>query len=216
MAPPPEAIDRLLNAAAAGLHDDTIKALTRGSVIASAEGQEHAAASLGVSLNFNLVNSYAMKKAIEYRDLLIRKGGSMIGGEFKPWLADSIEVDRQAVSSIVTKGIEEGKTLRDLRKELDTVFTQGEHNSALVAYQETKRILSDGTDARWQQEGVEEAEWIHMDPQQDPRPEHQALDGKVFALTDPVWNKQDEYNCHCSKRPIIPGLIAVRAARGGG
>jgi SPP1 gp7 family putative phage head morphogenesis protein len=215
MVPPPEAIDRLLDAAAAGLRDDMISSLTRGSVIASAEGQEHAASSLGISLNFNLVNSYAVKKAVEYRDLLIRKGGSMIGDKFVPWLEDSIKADREAVSAIISKGIESGKPLPGLRKELDAVFTQGEHNSALVAFQETKRLLSDGTDARWQQEGIEEAEWIHLDPQQDPRPEHQALDGRVFALDDPIWNKQDEYNCHCTKRPIIPGLVAVRAARGG-
>lgn len=215
MTPPPEALERIITTAAETLKQDTIKTLTRTSVVASAEGQEFAASSLGIGLNFNLVNSYAVRKAVEYRDLLIRKGGSMIGGEFKPWLKDAIAADREAVSNIITTGIKEGKTAVEVRKELDTVFTQGEHNSALVAYQETKRLLSDGTDARWKNEGIEEAEWIHMDPQPDPRPEHQELDGQVFPLDDPIWRKQDEYHCHCRKRPIIPGLIATRAARGG-
>jgi SPP1 gp7 family putative phage head morphogenesis protein len=212
MTPPPEALERIIVAAADTLKEDTIKTLTRASVVASSEGQEYAASSLGVSLNFNLINSYAMKKAVEYRDLLIRKGGSMIGGEFKPWLKDAIQADREAVTDIITNGMKGGKPLRELRKELDTVFTAGEHNSSLVAYQETKRLLSDGTDDRWKSEGIEEAEWIHLDPQADPRPEHQALNGRVFALDDPIWNEQDAYNCHCQKRPIIPGLIAARGA----
>lgn len=212
MTPPPEALDRIITTAAETLRQDTIKTLTRTSVVASAEGQEYAASSLGVSLNFNLVNSYAVKKAVEYRDLLIRKGGSMIGGEFKPWLQDAIRADREAVTNLVTTAIKEGKPLPDLRKELDAVFTAGEHNSALVAYQETRRLLNDGTTDRWKNEGIEQAEWIHLDPQQDPRPEHQALNGRVFAIDDPIWDEQNAFNCHCSKRPIVPGLIGPRGA----
>lgn len=207
MAPPTEAIDRIIAAAADTLRKDTVEALTRGSVLASVEGQEHAASTLGIQLNFNLVNSYAVEKARDYRDLLRRTGGSMINGEFKPWLSDAIEADRKAVSDIVTQAIskEGGSTLRDIRKGLDEVFTQGEHNSALVAYQETRRLLLGGSQNRWKDEGIVEAEWVHLDPQLDPRPEHQARDGKVYALNDPIWGDLEDYNCHCSMRPIIPG-----------
>lgn len=214
MTPPPEALDQIISAAAETLMSDTIKALTRGSVIASVEGQEHAASTLGIGLNFNLVNSYAVKKAADYRYLLINKGGSMINGEFKPWLQDLIKADRQAVSDIVTKAISKqgGTTARDIRKGLDEVFTQGEHNSALVAYQETRRLLLGGSQNRWKDEGIVEAEWVHLDPQLDPRPEHQARDGKVYALDDPIWGDLEDYNCHCSMRPIIPGMATAGGA----
>jgi len=202
-------MDRIITSAADTLMSDTIKGLTRGSIISSIEGQEHAAATLGIQLNFNLVNSYAMENAKDYRDLLVKKGGSMIGGEFKPWLKDSIEADRQAVVDIVKKGLEKGTPPSQLRKELDTIFTAQEHNSSLVAYQETRRLLTDGTFDRWHNEGIQEGRWHHLDPQIDPRPEHRARDGKVYPLDDPIWNDLDDYNCHCSCEPLIPSAGAA-------
>jgi len=209
---PPEAIERIITAAADTLRKDTVEALTRGSVISSVEGQEHAASTLGIRLNFNLVNSYAVEKARDYRDLLRRAGGSMINGEFKPWLTDAIEADRKAVSDIVTKAVskEGGSTLKDIRKGLDEVFTQGEHNSALVAYQETRRLLNDGTNQRWKDEGIEKGIFHHLDPQLDPRPEHQAMDGREVDINDPdIQAMLNDYNCHCWIEPIIPGTSAA-------
>lgn len=206
---PPEAIERIIATAASNLRKDTVEALTRGSVIASVEGQEHAASTLGIPLDFNLVNSYAVRKATDYRDLLARTGGSMINGEFKPWLADAIKADRQAVSDIVTKAIskEGGSTLRNIRKGLDEVFTQGEHNSALVAYQETRRLLNDGTFDRYADEGITRGIYHHLPGQLDPRPEHEAMDGKEVDINDPeIRAMLNEYNCHCWIEPIIPGV----------
>jgi hypothetical protein len=212
---PPEAIERIIAAAADTLRKDTVEALTRGSVIASVEGQEHAASTLGIQLNFNLVNSYAVEKARDYRDLLRRAGGSMINGEFKPWLTDAIEADRKAVSDIVTKAIskEGGSTLRDIRKGLDEIFTQGEHNSALVAYQETRRLLNDGTFDRWKDEGITRGIYHHLPGQLDPRPEHEAMDGREVDIDDPeIRAMLDDYNCHCSVEPLIPGMAAAGGA----
>jgi len=202
--PPPETLERIIATAAETLKQDSISALTRNAVVASVEGQEHGAATLGISLNFNLVNSYAVQKAVEYRDLLVRKGGSMIGGEFKPWLKDAIAADRKAITDIVTDAIKNGTPRRDVRKQLETVFTAQEHNSGLVAYQETRRLLTDGSFDRWEGEGIQEGTWIHLDPQINPRPEHQARHGRRYALTDPIWNDLDDYNCHCSCEPVIP------------
>ncbi len=210
MAPPPpaEAMDFVINQAAEALMKDSIKALTRTSVVASVEGQEHAATTLGVHLNYNLINSYAVQRAVEYRDLLITKGGSMIGGEVKPWLKDAIEADRKAVTEIITRGIQKGRPPRELRKDLDAVFSAGEHNADLVAYQETRRLLTDGSFDRWEMEGIQEGTWRHLAGQRDPRPEHEARDGKRYPLNDPVWNDLDKYNCHCSCEPVIPAVAA--------
>jgi SPP1 gp7 family putative phage head morphogenesis protein len=203
-------MERIISAAAEELMGDTIKALTRGAVTSSIEGQGHAAASLGIELNFNLVNSYAVKKATDYRNLLVKKGGSLINGEFKPWLKDMIKADRTAVSDIITKALskEGGSTPRDIRKELETVFTKQEHNSALVAYQETRRLLNEGTNQRWTDEGIEEGIFHHLDPQLNPRPEHQAMEGRIVRINDPVIQAMlNDYNCHCWIEPLIPGMI---------
>jgi len=184
---------------------DSIRALTRGAVISSVEGQEHGAQTLGIQLNFTLVNSYAVEKARDYRDLLTSKGGSMIDGEFVPWLKDAVAADRKTVSDIVINGLKAGKPPSQLRKELETVLSAQEHNSALVAYQETRRLLNDGTNDRWTNEGIERAIYHHLDPQLDPRPEHQAMDGKVVDINDPeIQAMLNDYSCHCWLEPIIP------------
>nr|WP_321349781.1 minor capsid protein [uncultured Methanoregula sp.] len=209
MVPPPEALVEFLAKTTDTLRSDTIKALTRGSVISSVEGQEYAASSLGIQLNFNLVNSYAVEKSKDYRDFLTRAGGSMINGEFKPWLRDTIEADRRAVTDIIMKGIQQGRPPRDLRKDLDAIFTQGEHNSSLVAYQETRRLLTDGTNQRWKDEGIEEGIYHHLDPQLNPRPEHQAMDGRRVRIDDPeIQAMLNDYNCHCWIEPVAPGAEA--------
>lgn len=210
MVPPPAAMDRIITAAADTLMSDTIKGLTRGSVISSIEGQEHAAATLGISLNFDLVNSYAMENAKDYRDLLVKKGGSMIGGEFKPWLKDAIETDRKAVTDIVMKGLEKGTPPSQLRKDLDLVFTAQEHDSALTAYQETRHLLINGTCDRWTDEGITQGTFHHLPGQLNPRPEHEEMDGRVYDINDPyVRAELEKPNCHCSIEPLIPAAGAV-------
>jgi SPP1 gp7 family putative phage head morphogenesis protein len=210
--PPPAAMDRIIATAANTLMSDSIRALTRGAVTSSIEGQGHGAQTLGIQLNFNLVNSYAAEKAKDYRDLLVKKGGSMIDGEFKPWLKDAIAADRQAVSDTITTAIskEGGTTAREIRQQLDAIFTAQEHNSALVAYQETRRLLNDGTFDRWAGEGIEDGIYRHLSGQLDPRPEHEAMDGRVVKINDPAIRAMlNAYNCHCTIEPIIPGTAAA-------
>jgi SPP1 gp7 family putative phage head morphogenesis protein len=213
MTPPPsEAINEIISAAADTLMSDTIKALTRGAAFSCIEGQEHAAATLGVGLNFNLVNSYAMAKVADYRNSLVKDGGSVINGKLKPWLTDMIAADRQAVSDAIMQVVskEGGTTFRDIRKSLDTVFTQQEHNSSLVAYQETRRLLNDGTFDRWQDEGISRGIFRHLAGQRDPRPEHEAMDGKEVDINDPeIRAMLNDYNCHCGVEPLLPGTTAA-------
>ena len=44
-----------------------------------------------------------------------------------------------------------------------------------------------------------------MDPQDNPREEHQARDGEVYSLDDPIWNDLEDFNCHCWMEPITEG-----------
>jgi uncharacterized protein with gpF-like domain len=84
-----------------------------------------------------------------------------------------------------------------------------EHNAALTAYQETKALYNKGTMQRFAHENVQRGIWRHSDPQQNPREEHQARDGKVYDLTDLIWDELNLPNCKCRCEPVIVGRTAI-------
>lgn len=199
---PPEAEFELINAFTKTLMRDYGNALAYSASEAYLSGQFRASRLLRIPFSFHLVNLEAIARVANYKHDLITKGGSVIDGEFKPWLKDMAEEARNRVTQVVEEGIKNGTPLQQVKKALDEVFTLQEHKSKLVAYQETRRLFNMGGMDRFKGEGIQQATWIHQDPQENPRLEHQALDGKVFDLDDPIWGELDAYNCHCWAKPI--------------
>jgi len=206
MAPPPDSIDKAYQI----LKASYIDTLTNNAADALIAGEVRASNLLRIPLNFNLINSRAVSATLDYRQTLERFGGSDVTeiGEdgvgrrvFKPWLNDMIQSDKERVGQIVQDAVKQG-TLPE--KALEEVFANQEHNAALTAYQETKALYNKGTFDRFSHESVQQATWKHMDPQADPREDHQALDGQVFDLDDPVWAELDLPNCHCRAIPVLP------------
>lgn len=204
MVPPPEAIREATDA----LILDYTGILINNAARSYLAGQTQAVKLLKIPLDFNLVNTRAMNKIAAYRTDLVARGGSVIGGEFKPWLRDMGQTARDAVTRVVEDGIKRGSSIRDLTRELRTVFTAQEHDARLVAYQETRRLYTEGTFDRFNEEGVQQGRWHHMDPQENPREEHQDRDGQIYDIDDPIWNDLEDYNCHCWCEPVIGGLKA--------
>ena len=205
MAPPPDSIDKAYQIMKASYIDT----LTNNAADALIAGEVRASNLLRIPLNFNLINSRAVSATLDYRQTLERFGGSDVTeiGEdgvarrvFKPWLNDMIQSDKDRVGQIVQDAVKQG-TLPE--KALEEVFANQEHNATLTAYQETKALYNKGTFDRFSHESVQQATWKHMDPQPDPREEHQALDGQVFDLDDPIWALLDEPNCHCQAIPVL-------------
>lgn len=208
MVPPPETIDSALEIMKAAF-TDTLTANAADALIA---GDVRASNLLRLDLNFALVSSRAVEATQSYRAMLERYGGSdvtEVGPDgiarrvFKPWLDDAIKSDREEISRIVADAVESGKPLKQVEQALDEVFAMREHNAKLTAYQETKQLFNKGTMDRFNSEGIQRGTWRHMDPQPNPREEHQALDGRVFDIDDPVWNEMDLPNCHCYMEPVI-------------
>jgi SPP1 gp7 family putative phage head morphogenesis protein len=206
MAPPPDSIDKAYQIMKASYIDT----LTNNAADALIAGEVRASNLLRIPLNFNLINSRAVSATLDYRQTLERFGGSDVTeiGEdgvarrvFKPWLNDMIQSDKERVGQIIQDAVKQG-TLPE--KALEDVFTAREHDAALTAYQETKALYNKGTFDRFSHESVQQATWKHMDPQPDPREEHQALDGQVFDLDDPIWAELDLPNCHCRAIPVLP------------
>lgn len=214
MVPPPDTIDRAFELMKAGYIDT----LTNNAADAFVAGEVRASRQLGIGLNFSLINSRAVSLTRAYRETLERFGGSdvtivdeagRISRQFKPWLNDAVKADKEQIGAIIDDAIRTGKPLRQVEEALDEVFAMREHNAALTAYQETKALYNKGTMQRFAHENVQRGIWHHMDPQQDPREEHQALDGKVFDLSDPVWDLLNEPNCHCWCEPVIVGRTVI-------
>lgn len=197
MPAPPDSIDKAYQIMKASFIDT----LTSNAADALIAGEVRASNLLRIPLNFNLINSRAVSATLDYRQELARFGGSTIQGKFVPWLDDLIQSKRDEVGAVIQEAMKTGQLPE---KALDAIFTAQEHDSALVAYQETKRLYTKGTMERYAHEHVQQAEWVHMDPQPDPREEHQELNGQIFDLDDPIWQGLEEYNCRCYARPILP------------
>lgn len=212
MAPPPDTIDRAYEIMAASY----IEVLTSNAAEAFVDGEVRATRLLRIPLNFHLINSRAVSATRDYRETLERFGGSdvtivdeagRVTRQFKPWLNDAIRSDKEEIGKIIESAVREGTPLKQVEQALDEVFAMREHNAQLTAYQETKSLFQKGTMDRFSHEGVQRATFIHMDPQEQPRPEHQALDGKVFDLDDDVWLLLNEPFCHCYAEPVPSGSV---------
>lgn len=202
--PPPNTIDQAYEVMRLAL----IESLVDNAINANIAGQVKAGLLMKMPLNFELVSSRAVAAVQPYKLGLIEGGGSDIQGKFVPWLDDMIRSERERVAAIVESGIREGTALKDISKKLDGVFVEAQHNAQLTAFQETKRLYTRGTFERYKEERIQQLEWVHLDPQENPREEHQALNGQVFDIDDPIWNELEAYNCHCSARPVLnlPGV----------
>lgn len=178
--------------------------LSGGAVSMSISGGAEAYFLMGIPTKKGMqyLKPYAIAKAAAYRTLL-EQGGSLINGEFKPWLSTHYSESVTTLNDIVSNAKLEGKTLNEIEKLLINEFDYEERYARLAAYQETKRLYTEAEFDRYKQEGVGMGIWHHMDPQDNPREEHQARDGEMFALDDPVWNELDDFNCHCWCEPVV-------------
>jgi hypothetical protein len=128
---------------------------------------------------------------------------------------------------LVEQSITDGLSFGDFKKQFaDIVARQGwEHRGDLdwrarTIYQTNLRTAY-AAGRYQQQEDVKDTfpyrQWIHGDTRQ-PRPNHLALDGKVFAADDPFWRNHYPpifagalaWGCHCRTRLLSRGQVERR------
>jgi len=82
----------------------------------------------------------------------------------------------------------------------------------LITRDQTSKLYNALSDARMEENGVDEFEWLHSSAGKTPRHSHVEKDGMVFKVNDPrLWEgpKADQgppgwaINCRCRRVPII-------------
>jgi SPP1 gp7 family putative phage head morphogenesis protein len=167
-----------------------------------------------------MVQQEALEYMKGYRQLLVEKGGTMVVNinektklperVFKPWLSESSKEQREKVSDIIRKGIEDGKPTGarefkvggypdgSIAKDLQDYFTERKSHAAMVARTETARIQSEASLTRYKKAGVRVEYRTARDS--NVRPEHLALEGVYDADKVPPIG---EPNCRCAHIPVV-------------
>lgn len=120
------------------------------------------------------------------------------------------------VEGIVMRGVQEGRDLGYVAKELRAQFGVTRRRAALIARDQNNKATSAFNRARQIELGIEEAIWLHSRAGKEPRPTHVANDGERYDVAKGWWDPAERkrvwpgqlINCRCTSRSIIPALTA--------
>lgn len=127
---------------------------------------------------------------------------------------DAIVSDFRAA---VGKAISENATLEDFRKDFDAIverygwdYTGGRNWRSRVIYETNLRQSYNA--GRYEQQRANPVlkywRYRHSDSVRNPRPEHEAWDGKIWPADDPIWNTlypANGWGCQCYVEALSAG-----------
>jgi len=170
-------------------------------------------ASLILKPDLMLINDRAVEYSKAYGQELQEKGGTVIDGEFKPWLKDMGEEDRKTVTEIITRGIEEGKATGVIESEsgtypkgsvaaeLQDYFGERKSHAAMVARTETARIMNTANANRFAELGYDKVQiWDNEGP--NSCEECKIAHGQIWSLSYYRQNPLQHPNCVRTANPI--------------
>ena len=129
------------------------------------------------------------------------------------------------VKSAVEKALEEGTTLEQFRKDLASLFDAqgvtplGKFHAETVFRTNIQTAYNVG---RYKQmthpDVLKERPYLEYDAVDDTstRPEHAALDGKVYPADDPFWDTwypPNGYNCRCRANSVSPEEVEAEGLK---
>lgn len=202
----------ILDAALEEYERRQVGTLVRDATAAYIAGDVRAQGKLRLSVSFDLVHREALEFARGYRSDLVDRGGSIIQGEFVPWLADQRQGTRSTIHEIIERGIREGKPLgvKEYRSgggypkgsvaaDLQEYFGERKSHAATVARTETRRIDAAGARARYKASDV----WgLRRLCGPNPCDECQQYCGQVYPI-DEAPELPLHPNCTCDYAPVM-------------
>lgn len=147
----------------------------------------------------------------------------------EPWLPDAIDAFRKEnvnlikslvgdeliqVENILIRGQRQGLRVEVIRKQIQERFGVSRKRAALIARDQTNKLMGELTGLRQTSLGVEEYIWrTSLDGR--VRDSHIPLEGKTFKWSDPpVTNPKGDrnhpggdYQCRCYAEPVIQPLV---------
>lgn len=119
----------------------------------------------------------------------------------------------ERVHKLVIEGLSGAKRAEEVSKEIQKSGKVTKSRANLIARTETARAQGTLTQVRAESIGADSYIWRTAEDD-DVRPSHKKLDGKVFRWSDPPEcdpgiraNPGGSYNCRCIAIPIIPDTI---------
>lgn len=120
-----------------------------------------------------------------------------------------------AVSGIVQRGVQVGRDIAYIQKELARRFAITGKRARMIAIDQTQKATHAINRTRYLQAGIKEAVWIHIAGRKTSRATHVAMHGRRFRLDGEEAGLYDRevnerimpgqlVNCRCSCRPVIP------------
>lgn len=113
------------------------------------------------------------------------------------------------VRSAVWRSVKNGYDLESLTEQLSQIDGVERRRAKNIASDQVGKYNQAVEDARAEELGIEEAEWLHSSASKVPRPSHVKAHGTVYNLKkglflDGKWtHPRQEINCKCGKRLII-------------
>lgn len=92
---------------------------------------------------------------------------------------------RNDISGEVFRALQNRTTARDLARAVRERAGVGQRRAELIAADQLQKLTGALDEQRQKQVGIAKFKWAHS-RKQNPREEHKARDGKVYAWTDPV------------------------------
>lgn len=167
---------------------------------------KQAATTLGVDLNFQLINP----KIAEFARA---RAGDKIKG-----LGSVNDTTRQAIRDTLGEGIDAGESIRDLRKRIEEVFEDARgYRATAIARTETTHAAGWGNTAAMRESGVvQKREWVSTRDSRT-RDSHAEMDGQEVGINEPFRTPDGEagdfpgdfsdpaesVNCRCTVVAVI-------------
>lgn len=170
------------------------------------DGQQGGAYSLRLSVDWNQVPKDALSYSEQYKQTMVRDGGTLINGQMVPWVANRSEGMRKEIADIIREGIEKGKATgvkeyagggypkNSIAADLEEYFGMTKSHASMVARTEVGRIRNLSTLNRYREAGIEYVR-VYDGGLEDSCEECNAIDGVMWPLEYAMTNEKEHPNC---------------------
>lgn len=121
------------------------------------------------------------------------------------------------VEGIVMRNYASGRDVASMAKEIRGRYKVASDRAVLIARDQSNKANAVVQRARRKELGINEAIWLHAHAGKEPRPTHEAFNGKRFDVEKGMWDKDangkgkgawvfpgELINCRCVSRSVLP------------